>query len=269
MEAPHSPLIFQAMRRILAFTLPIMAALAAAPARADPFASDWAPSLKSTARLVAGEGGWAGVEIRLNANSITYWRDPGDAGAPPTFDFSGSANLKAVQVHFPAPRRIAESDGGVAFGYDRDVLLPVALTPIDAAKPIRLKLAMTYAVCEKICLPARGDFGVNLPLGVSSPFTPAIAAAEALTPLRIGEGSVQVTPTAAAVSVCTREPLGADPALFIEGPEGWLARASADPGDAGCFRVKVVEKPEGLAGPVHARLTFVGAAGAYEAALDF
>ena len=67
------------------------------PARAaDPFASDWAPSLKSKARLIADGAGQAGFQIELAPGSITYWRDPGDAGVPPGFDFSRSVNVASA-----------------------------------------------------------------------------------------------------------------------------------------------------------------------------
>jgi len=243
--------------------------LCAGTAVADPFASDWATSLKSSARLVTGEGSTAGVEIKLAPGAITYWRDPGDAGAPPTFDFSASANLKSAEVRFPAPRRIVEADASVAYGYDKYVLFPVDLTPIDPTKPISLKLAMTYAVCEKICLPARAALGAVVTPGVSSPYASAIEAALALTPQLLGADAVKLSVDATVARVCLATPLGADAALFVEGPAGWRAIADADPAAGGCFRLKVVEKPEALAGAVRARLTFVGAAGAYETTIDF
>ena len=36
----------------------------------------------------------AGVQIRLEPGWKTYWRTPGDSGVPPSFDWSGSKNLK-------------------------------------------------------------------------------------------------------------------------------------------------------------------------------
>ena len=48
----------------------------------------------------------AGVEIKLDPGWKTYWRDPGDSGMPPTLDFSGSDNVKAVTVLWPAPQAI-------------------------------------------------------------------------------------------------------------------------------------------------------------------
>src|SRR5271169_5297884 len=124
----------------------------AVPSAADPFASDWAPSLKSEARLVADGTGQAGFEVKLAPGAITYWRDPGESGVPPTFDFSGSVNLARAEVGFPAPKRIAEPDGSEAFGYSEGVVFPLLIEAKDRSQPVMLALKANYAVCEKICL---------------------------------------------------------------------------------------------------------------------
>src|ERR1700723_3473800 len=154
------------------------------PTRADPFASEWAPSAKSEARLIADGTGQAGFQIELAAGSITYWRDPGDAGVPPTFDFSRSTNVASAKVDFPAPRRIAESDGSEAFGYQRGVVFPVRVQAADPSRPVTLALDANYAVCEKICLPARAAVSLSLSKGVATPYAAEIDAARRLVPRR-------------------------------------------------------------------------------------
>ncbi len=99
-----------------------LACCAAGGARAaDAFSTDWARTLKAEARLLAGGPRLAAFEIRLAPGAITYWRDPGDSGAPPSFDFSRSVNLARAEPEFPAPERIAEPDGSEAFGYEQGV----------------------------------------------------------------------------------------------------------------------------------------------------
>ena len=99
-----------------------------APARAaDSFSTDWAQGAKSQARLIAAGASLAGFEIALAPGAITYWRDPGDSGLPPTLDFSGFRECgRASRPSFPAPKRIKEADGGEAFGYDGAVIFPLA-----------------------------------------------------------------------------------------------------------------------------------------------
>ena len=139
------------------------AALTAPAHAADAFSTDWAAGAKSETRLVAAGGSLAGFEVRLAPGAITYWRDPGDAGVPPVFDFAGSDNVARVEPVFPAPKRIRESDGSEAFGYDSDVVFPLKIEPSDPAKPVTLKLSANFAVCEKICLPAQARLRLTLP----------------------------------------------------------------------------------------------------------
>ena len=69
---------------------------------------------------------WPGSRSGSRPGAITYWRDPGDAGVPPTFDFAGSDNVANVEPVFPLPSGSPNPDGSEAFGYERGVILPLA-----------------------------------------------------------------------------------------------------------------------------------------------
>src|SRR5690242_3663265 len=157
-------------------------AVLGAPALADPFSTDWAYAPKSEARLIAASRDLAGFEIALSPGAITYWRNPGDAGLPPTLDFSASDNVASVIPLFPAPSRIAEADGGEAFGYEGGVVFPLRVKPRDPAKPVTLRLNADFAVCERVCLPAKARLALELPSAAGSPYAGAIHAALAAVP---------------------------------------------------------------------------------------
>src|ERR1700677_346079 len=142
-----------------AFSLLLLGAPAFA---ADAFSTDWALTAKSQARLIAGGGDLAGFEIALSPGAITYWRDPGDAGLPPSLDFSGSDNVASVEPEFPAPKRLKKAHGGEGFGHDGGVVIPLRVKPRDPAKPATLKLNADFAVCEKVCLPAKAHLELKL-----------------------------------------------------------------------------------------------------------
>lgn len=110
----------------------------------------------------------AGVDLTMAPGSHTYWKIPGEAGVPPVFTFNGSSNVAAATVSYPVPKRISE-EGIDAFGYADGVIFPVAVTPVDRAKPAILHVDVTYAVCNKICLPGHGEASLTL-----SPRGPAI-----------------------------------------------------------------------------------------------
>ncbi len=169
----------------------LAATLAASPLAAQdaPFASAAVKGPLSAARLLSAgapqNGAYrAGLEIALEPGTVTYWRTPGDAGAPPQLDFSGSENLKSAETLYPAPKHIEEA-GSVVAGYDATVIFPLRIVPRDPKAPVVLKLALNYAACAKICLPARAQLTLSLPQSGASPFKDAIAAAEAAAPKKL------------------------------------------------------------------------------------
>jgi len=180
-------------------------------------ASSWDGDARSAVRLVAGSpvgagSGMlrAGVEIRLATGWKTYWRYPGDSGVPPAFDFSKSQNIKSVTVLWPAPRRFSD-DGGASIGYKGGVLLPLHVVPENLNRPVTLRLAVDYAICEKLCVPAKGAATLEL-ARESSPQDSRLAAAEAQVPrqARIGEASPF------SVSAVRREAGGPHPRVIVE-----------------------------------------------------
>jgi len=248
-------------------------ALLGAPAlAADAFSTDWASGAKHEARLIAAGGDLAGFEIRLAPGAITYWRYPGDSGLPPTFDFSGSDNVAAVEPAFPAPKRIREADGGHAFGYDGGVVFPLKVKPRDAAKPVTLALHADFAVCEKVCLPAKARLTLTLPAAGASPYAGAIDAALAAVPRAVPPNDFgELTPTGGeSWRLCAPHEEGAPRDLFVEPPEGWWLTAAPTGDEPGrdCFAIALRDKPKDAALPVELRLTLTGGAGPVETTLE-
>jgi DsbC/DsbD-like thiol-disulfide interchange protein len=156
----------------------------AEPARDADAASAWVELHASRARLLAGQAGspggvrLAGLEIALQDGWKTYWRMPGDAGVPPTFDWSGSTNAADIKVLYPAPMRMAEA-GGEVIGYKHAALFPIEVRPQDAAKPVALKLSLELGICREICVPVTATFELSLP-PAGKPAQPADAVVAAV-----------------------------------------------------------------------------------------
>jgi DsbC/DsbD-like thiol-disulfide interchange protein len=205
------------------------------PARAQD-ASAWQKEAHSATRLLAGTAAKtadgavlrAGIEIRLDSGWRTYWRYPGDSGAPPTFDFAGSDNVKSAQVEFPAPERFPDGAGGNSIGYRDDVILPLRIVPADATRPAALHVKINYEACGTMCVPAQAT--LDLVLGSQGAEEATVEKAEQLVPKRAALGpiadhalailSVHREPGAPheRVEVEVAAPAGAPVELFVEGP---------------------------------------------------
>ena len=92
----------------------------------------------------------------------TYWRAPGDAGIPPSFDWTGSQNVAAVRFHWPRPK-VMTVGGMQTIGYSHELVLPVEIIPKDRAQPVTLKAAVDLGVCSDICVPASFEVAAALP----------------------------------------------------------------------------------------------------------
>jgi DsbC/DsbD-like thiol-disulfide interchange protein len=217
-------------------------------ALAEPqnFASPWSEASHSAIRLIAGaragDALMGAIEFRLAPGFKTYWRDPGDSGVPPTFDWSGSDNLAAVDVLWPTPHRF-EDGGGSSIGYQAPLMLPLKVRPQDRGAPVRLALRIDYAVCEKMCIPAQGAATLSIaPSAKSGPHAKRIADAVASVPQPIAQamggaakatsfGEVALTdgrkPSLSVEAWVPRDAAAID--LLIEGPKGsFFARPSIE-----------------------------------------
>jgi hypothetical protein len=211
-------------------------------------------------RLIAAGGGLlqgvyhAGAEIRLEPGALTYWRTPGSAGVPPEFSFAGSTNAAEVAVSYPVPQRIDE-DGSEVFGYRGGVTFPLQVTPADASRPVLLVLTLSYAVCARICLPAKGEAQLTLtPSGEAQSGgadleASILAAAEASVPSRLtqqqGAAKATLAPVAKAAPPAWRISLsgGEVKDLLAEAPAGWYfeTRKTGLPNE---FLLVEVERPK-------------------------
>ncbi len=131
--------------------------------------SPWVEIHTARTRLIAGPAAakpaksyLAGVEILLAEGWKTYWRMPGDAGVPPVFDWTDSANVASIKVLYPAPSRLHEP-AAETIGYKRAVIFPVEVLPQNSEIPVELKLLMEFGVCREICIPAQAALSLAIP----------------------------------------------------------------------------------------------------------
>lgn len=160
---------------------------------APAYAQD-AIGVPATARLIDG---WqqpdgtriSAIHITLAPGWKTYWRAPGDAGIPPEFNWRGSRNLAGVSVSWPAPE-VFEQNGMRSVGYSNQVMLPLAIAPKQADKPVEINLNMDIGVCKDICIPERLTLSAVLDAQGGVPVA-SIAAALAEQPYSAAESGAK------------------------------------------------------------------------------
>jgi suppressor for copper-sensitivity B len=166
------------MRRPTARTLATLAATAVFgfstfifPFNASALQSTSQTTDYATYRLVTatdatgtGAGLLAGLDITLNPGWHSYWRMPGEGGLAPTFDWTGSKNIKTVDVRWPAPQRF-EQLGMYSFGYAGTELLPLNVTLEKPGTAATLDVKAEIMVCNDICIPQHVTLSLGIPAG--------------------------------------------------------------------------------------------------------
>ncbi|MEO0820279.1 MAG: protein-disulfide reductase DsbD domain-containing protein [Pseudomonadota bacterium] len=189
-----------------------------------------------SARLLLGEGRDGGVHeaglmLDIAPGWKTYWRNPGEAGVPPQFDWSGSENLAELRVDWPRPVAF-QSFGMTTLGYGGRVVLPLTVVAEDPAEPVRLRLSAMLGVCRDICVFEQANLSRLIGPGESGPEGWLIEAAQASVPPRAEDAGVSLTACRIAGAGTERQlsarislPDGAqtDPMVVLEGPaESWF-----------------------------------------------
>jgi suppressor for copper-sensitivity B len=232
---------------------------APAAATADVAASAWAVTGHGLVRLISAgvtsgddERVSLGLEFRLRQGWKIYWRSPGDAGYPPQIDWTGSENLDAAALLWPAPQRFTVL-GFETVGYDTPVVLPIAATLKRPGEAVALQASVDFLTCEELCVPYTVDLALVLPAGAASDsaFAAPIADALARVPARGEQGAIRIEAAAvetnAGKAVLRLEASAAlpftAPDAFIEGPAAFAFAAPqvmlADGGRRAILRVAV------------------------------
>jgi DsbC/DsbD-like thiol-disulfide interchange protein len=196
-------------------------------ARAED-ASPWQRDGHSAVRLLAGSRSGAvllgGIAFQLQPGWKTYWRTPGDSGVPPRFDFSKSENIEAVTVMWPAPLKFDDGAGGVSLGYHDQTVLPLRIVPKNVDKPVTLRAAISYAVCEKICIPVEANAELSFNSVASTEDSALFAALDTVPkPANVGDPNPLTIRDVkregkSSVLIDVVAPDARDVNLFVEGP---------------------------------------------------
>jgi len=114
-----------------------------------------------------GETVTAGLLLKMAPGWHTYWRNPGDSGAPTKIDWQLPDGIKAGEIQWPVPEKLTVADL-TTYVYHDEVLLLVALTLADniAAGPKELKAQVSWLECERVCLLGKGEVKASVLVGV-------------------------------------------------------------------------------------------------------
>ena len=173
------------MKHILLF----LALFMAAPAMAQDSQPKVQARLIAEDKVVAPSGSiTVALEEQIAPEWHTYWKNPGDAGAPTIIEWTLPPGWKADAIQWPRPMRVPVGPL-MDYGYEGKLWLLSKITaPADAkaGETVTIKASASWLVCKNICIPEERSLSITVPIGAQAP-DPAeakdFAAARALLPV--------------------------------------------------------------------------------------
>ncbi|WP_273758120.1 protein-disulfide reductase DsbD domain-containing protein [Bartonella sp. AU55XJBT] len=119
------------------------------------FPTSWYESEGGRIRLAITQPSLSGIregiiEIELKLGWKTYWRNPGNSGMAPFFNFNQQVSY---EIFYPTPQ-LFETENDWSLGYKDEVILPFNVSSSSQ----NLSGTFTLGLCHKICLPLTVNF---------------------------------------------------------------------------------------------------------------
>ena len=153
------------MLRLLLFLLALVAAPAAAqPARVNAIQ----PELVAEGPVRPGGEVELAIVMHTKDGWHGYWRNPGDAGLPMQVQWTLPPGVSLGELRYPVPERLTIA-GLMNYVYNGDHAILLRLkAPPGATGTIPIRAEAQWLACtDKICVPERGRFSLNVPVGDS------------------------------------------------------------------------------------------------------
>jgi DsbC/DsbD-like thiol-disulfide interchange protein/cytochrome c biogenesis protein CcdA len=146
----------------------ILFTLIATPAAAQlaPRENSIKPELVAEGPAVPGREVELAILMRTKPGWHGYWINPGDAGLPMRIDWQLPEGASLSQPRFPVPDRLLVA-GIVNYVYGRDHAILTRLNvPANAKGVLTIRASAQWLACtDKVCVPERGEFAIEIPVG--------------------------------------------------------------------------------------------------------
>ncbi len=140
---------------------------ASAHAASSPIKIDLVSESKA---IVPGAPFTVAIRQRMKAGYHTYWRNPGTVGLATSMEWKLPEGFSAGEIQWQLPE-LTTMAAYTVWGYEKEVLLLVDITPPDSLKPgdkVVLKGDATWMCCGKQCHPGFKELNLELPVAAKA-----------------------------------------------------------------------------------------------------
>ena len=117
--------------------------------------------------IIPGKPFTVGLLLQMAPEWHTYWQYSGDAGLPTKIVWTLPEGFQAGPIQWPLPEKIVSPGDIINYGYSKEVMLLVEITPPAKLPPgeVTLKAKADWLVCRESCVPGSKELALTLPGG--------------------------------------------------------------------------------------------------------
>ncbi|MDX9857460.1 MAG: protein-disulfide reductase DsbD family protein [candidate division Zixibacteria bacterium] len=169
--------------------------------------------ISETESIQPGRPFWTGLRLVMDEHWHVYWRNPGDAGLPPTISWNLPDGFVSGPIQWPYPERF-ETGPLTSYGYHGEILLPVLITPpadLQAGREVTLRATVDWLVCREACIPGGAELSLTIPVDRQTPHVNASVAesfnhTRALLPVDLPDWGISGTVDDSLITISLRPP---------------------------------------------------------------
>ncbi|MEI7669663.1 MAG: protein-disulfide reductase DsbD domain-containing protein, partial [Pseudomonadota bacterium] len=106
------------------------------------------------------------INLKMKSGWHTYWKNPGESGTKPVFEWVLPKGFIISEAEFPAPQILKAGDI-IDYGYNDEVSFIFTVTPpefLNNNVVTIYSLKAKWLVCKDVCIPEQGEFSISLPV---------------------------------------------------------------------------------------------------------
>jgi thiol:disulfide interchange protein DsbD len=120
----------------------------------------------SDATAKPGDTVLVGVDLKMDPDWHTYWKNSGDAGMPTTIAWQLPSGVTAGDIQWPLPEKLPPAEV-TTYGYNDETMLlvPLKIGANVPAGPLTLTANLTWLECKDVCIPVKTSVQATLNIG--------------------------------------------------------------------------------------------------------
>ena len=101
-----------------------------------------------------------GIQMDMQKNWHTYWKNPGDSGGPINVNWSHNDNISISELYWPTPSLIPY-EPLMTYGYKNFVIFPFEIINSNNKNSF-IEASIDFLICDDVCVPEKAFIKTNL-----------------------------------------------------------------------------------------------------------